>query len=638
MSLGEYIKAKRLGEVCYREHLNEGSYPYLQILDEILNHVTIVSETVLKETEIPMDRIRGTFAAGRRTAFAANFMPLLDDTTEFGEKWSFLYDSLKKEGIRDPVKCYEYMNHYYIIEGNKRVSVMKYLGADSIPARVTRLVPRFEESKAHISYYEYLDFYKKCPENYMVFTEPGAYTKFNWHVRKSADHVWTDEEIKDLKSRFYKFKFAYRSLFTSEAAEASLSDSFLAYLNVYPYQDILNKSSDQIKDELLSMEEELKLQETGKNVRLVLEEDTAPRRGLFNLFSSSGTGSKMLRIAFIHDADVQRSDWIYQHELGKNHLANYFGKSVYVTSYYNVDPFRDIYDILTKCGKDGYDIVFTTSRMFLDASLAVAVRYPKTRYLCCTLNSAHRYVRSYYTRTYEVYYLSGIIAGTITDDDKIGYICSIPVPESLSNLNAFALGVQMIRPSARIYVQWSQMVDSDPQEFFRKNNIHLISGRAMMNLGSGTRDYGLYDIRDGKLWNVAMPVSNWGRVYQKIVESVQNGAYEEAADNADGLNALNYWWGLSTECVELFYTTHIQPQTIKMIDNIKNSFKDGIVPVFSGKINSLTGPITTEYEEYLMPEDIINMHWLLDNIVCEFPDFNKMTPAARISMLSHINN
>ena len=76
MSLGEYIKAKRLGEASYREHLAEGSYPYLQVLDEILNHVTIVSETVLKETEIPMDRIRGTFAAGRRTAFAANFMPL----------------------------------------------------------------------------------------------------------------------------------------------------------------------------------------------------------------------------------------------------------------------------------------------------------------------------------------------------------------------------------------------------------------------------------------------------------------------------------------------------------------------------------------------------------------------------------
>ena len=170
MSIGDYIKAKRLGEASYRESLEKGQYPYLQVLDEILNHVTIVSETLLKDDEIPLDRVRGTFAAGRRTAFAPNFMPLLDDNTEFSEKWSFLFDSLKKEGIRDAVKCYEYMGYYYIVEGNKRVSAMKYLGAETIPARVTRLVPRYENDKAHEAYYEYLEFYKKCPENYMVFS------------------------------------------------------------------------------------------------------------------------------------------------------------------------------------------------------------------------------------------------------------------------------------------------------------------------------------------------------------------------------------------------------------------------------------------------------------------------------------
>ena len=275
MSLGDYIKARRLGEASYKAHLEEGSYPYLQVLDEILNHVTIVSETLLKEKEIPVERIRGTYAAGRRTAFAPNFMPLLEDTTEFGEKWSFLFDSLKKEGIREPVKCYEYMNHYYIIEGNKRVSVMKYLGAETIPARVTRLVPRFEPTKACISYYEFLEFYKKCPENYMIFSEPGAYQKFMFRCWKRPEDGWTEEEIKDLKSNYYRFKQAYRRVHpqAEENTNVNVADVFLSYLNVYAYKQIQEKSTDQMVSELRAMEEELNLQESGKNVKLLLEED-----------------------------------------------------------------------------------------------------------------------------------------------------------------------------------------------------------------------------------------------------------------------------------------------------------------------------------------------------------------------------
>ena len=34
------------------------------------------------------------------------------------------------------------MNKFYVEEGNKRVSVMKYFGADSIPGVVTRILPK----------------------------------------------------------------------------------------------------------------------------------------------------------------------------------------------------------------------------------------------------------------------------------------------------------------------------------------------------------------------------------------------------------------------------------------------------------------------------------------------------------------
>ncbi len=52
------------------------------------------------------------------------------------------------------------MNQFYVQEGNKRVSVLKYLGAYSIRGSVTRLVPKRTEDKENKIYFEFLDFYE----------------------------------------------------------------------------------------------------------------------------------------------------------------------------------------------------------------------------------------------------------------------------------------------------------------------------------------------------------------------------------------------------------------------------------------------------------------------------------------------
>lgn len=89
-----------------------------------------------------MEKIVGTRARGRTNAFAADFMPLLPENSEFARKWYALCEAhLSDEGLRDPVSCYEYMGRFYVREGNKRVSILKYFGATAIPAFVTRILP-----------------------------------------------------------------------------------------------------------------------------------------------------------------------------------------------------------------------------------------------------------------------------------------------------------------------------------------------------------------------------------------------------------------------------------------------------------------------------------------------------------------
>ena len=149
----DYEKAKKLGEREYRRRLVKGQYPYLPSLDEMVSEIGRMPEISLGTAEIPMDMIVGTRTSGRKNAFAANFMPLMGIETEFAAKWSRLYDSQVEEGIRDPIKVYEFMNRFYVEEGNKRVSVMKFVGAVTIPANVIRIRPPRTDSEQSRLYY-----------------------------------------------------------------------------------------------------------------------------------------------------------------------------------------------------------------------------------------------------------------------------------------------------------------------------------------------------------------------------------------------------------------------------------------------------------------------------------------------------
>ena len=142
MSRADYTKAYKMGKKDYQARMLRGERPTLAVLDDIMPPLGCYYEVPLGLVQIPTDQIVGTKTDGRSNSFAGNFMPILREDTEFAAKWMKLLDSHLEEGIREPVKAYEYMHKFYIVEGNKRVSVMKFVGAVSIAGHVTRIVPK----------------------------------------------------------------------------------------------------------------------------------------------------------------------------------------------------------------------------------------------------------------------------------------------------------------------------------------------------------------------------------------------------------------------------------------------------------------------------------------------------------------
>ena len=62
----QYALALKRGQKYYKNAVNQGSYPYPQVLDEILNESMSAGSVEIGLVNIPSETIVGTRSAGRR--------------------------------------------------------------------------------------------------------------------------------------------------------------------------------------------------------------------------------------------------------------------------------------------------------------------------------------------------------------------------------------------------------------------------------------------------------------------------------------------------------------------------------------------------------------------------------------------
>lgn len=136
-----YRQARKRGEQGRRRAISQSEHPYLTDLDSLMAQLPCGQRENIGLRDIPLEMVVGTVTKGRQSAFSCNFMPLLPFNTEFARKWSNLYDIQVTEGYRDPIIVTEFMHRFYVQEGNKRVSVLKFLDAPTVRPRSPASTP-----------------------------------------------------------------------------------------------------------------------------------------------------------------------------------------------------------------------------------------------------------------------------------------------------------------------------------------------------------------------------------------------------------------------------------------------------------------------------------------------------------------
>ncbi len=637
MSMPEYSKAHKAAVKAYRQELNRSGYPYLPVLDELLSFTATAGETDLGLIDIPADLIRGTKSAGRTKAFASNFMPLLDEDSEFAAKWSSLYRSHLEEGIREPVIACEFMNSYYIIEGNKRVSVLKFSGAVSVPGYVTRILPAPSDTEEYRIYREFTDFYRASGINTIYFSHEGSFKRLCALMEKDFSSAWKEEERSVFRSCLLHFSDVFREK-GGEKLPVTTGDAFLTYLNIYGYKGMLNKSYPELRKELAKLWTELTALPEDRQVSLVLkprqaEETEDPAVLLKKLFVPEAK----LKVGFLYYRTAETSGWTNSHNLGRMHLINRLGERVETLVYDGAENDDDAIRLIEQAVSDGCQVLFTTSPRFLGASIKAAVRHPKLKILNCSVNAYSGHLRTYYGRLYEAKFLVGMLAGILTGTGQIGYVADAPIFGAPAAINAFALGVKIVNPKARIHLSWSmekRWAAETPEEvsarfarYFRERNVSHVSGRDTISLQTSGAPYGLYEIKDGGPVRLAASIWHWGNFYQRIVQTILNGKWDRTAPERLG-DSINYWWGISSGMIDIIYSKSLPPRTKQLAELVKQQIVSGNFQIFSGELKDQAGNLRCGENEELSPASIVRMDWLADNVDGGIPETDTLTDEA----------
>ncbi len=256
-----------------------------------------------------------------------------------------------------------------------------------------------------------------------------------------------------------------------------------------------------------------------------------------------------LRAGFIYVGPVGDYGYSKSHDVGREHVEELYP---WLETFYteNVPP-SDVESTIDQfVNNRDADVIFTTSFGHMDPTISAAKKHPDTIFFHCSGYKRAKNVGTYFSGLYQTYYLSGLMAGAMTESDKLGYVGAVPTPEVKRHINAFAIGIHEVNPDATLHVRWlnawvdpsgakeatQALIEEGVDGFAYTEDSPSVLQTAEEN---GAFSFAHYNpmYRFAEEGAVSGQVSKWGAIYQDILYKVYYGVYTN-----ENLNDVDYWW------------------------------------------------------------------------------------------------
>ena len=159
-------------------------------------------------------------------------------------------------------------------------------------------------------------------------------------------------------------------------------------------------------------------------------------------------------VGFIYIGSKNDGGYSQAQHNGTMAVQSYFGEDVKVLVAESVpEEKQTVKSTALTMIDQGASIIVGTSFGFMDALEEMAEDYPDVTFLHFSGNKMNdTNFGNYFGAMEEPRYLSGMIAGMMTETNQLGYVAAFPYTEVHIGINAFTLGAQSVNPDVEVKV------------------------------------------------------------------------------------------------------------------------------------------------------------------------------------------
>ncbi len=169
--------------------------------------------------------------------------------------------------------------------------------------------------------------------------------------------------------------------------------------------------------------------------------------------ATSGPALAADKIGFIYVGPAADNGYNMSMDLGRFHVGKPLG--VEITAIAAMPESAEAERVMERLITSGRRIIFATSYGYFDHALKVGEKCPHVAFLHAGGLKTSANVGTYWADSDDGMYLAGVVAGSVSESGKFGFVGAFQILQQLRSINAFTLGAQSVNPDATTTVVWT---------------------------------------------------------------------------------------------------------------------------------------------------------------------------------------
>ncbi|MBK8985436.1 MAG: BMP family ABC transporter substrate-binding protein [Chloroflexi bacterium] len=355
-------------------------------------------------------------------------------------------------------------------------------------------------------------------------------------------------------------------------------------------------------------------------------------------------------VAFVYVGPHDDGGWSQAHDVGRIYVQENV-TDVHTAYVENVAEGADAEQVIRSLARKGFDVIFTTSFGFMDASEIVAEEFPDVDIIHISgFKSNEENFGNLMGAMENMKYLAGMLAGSrakVDGNPKLGYIATFPIPEELRLGNAFALGAQETCPECTVDVRWiftwhDPILEKEAASSLFGSGVQVVMTGADTPAPAEAAPAGKWGITYDYVGNCTIDACltsmywNWGPEYARIVEGSREGTWRGGWEYFDADSGALGLFGFMEGETPMPGVEGLPAEDLAMIRDILAKMLAGEFTrfdVFRGPITDNQGNLVLADGQSLEQIDLDGfkqfgsscetcMYWWNENVTAELPSLD----------------